>query len=107
MGETKITKNDTGPTMKPEITSVNKIIIEEKPPRTLNAIVEKTTQIGKNKETFITQKGGKMCPLFDVASKEFYLFQEMIQIRYYTTEGHCNRPCCYKRKKRCNQYRSS
>jgi hypothetical protein len=27
----------------------------------LNAIVEKTAKIGKNQETFITQKGGKMC----------------------------------------------
>jgi hypothetical protein len=51
---------EIGPTTKNDITSVNKLVAAEKPPRHVSVTVEKTGAIGNNKETFITQKGGKM-----------------------------------------------
>jgi hypothetical protein len=53
-------KHDIGPTTKHEIKQVNKIIMQEKPKRMLNFTVEKTGEVAKTKETFLTQKGGKM-----------------------------------------------
>jgi hypothetical protein len=45
---------------KQNINDVNKIIASEKPPINVKATVKKADQVGQTKETFITQKGGKM-----------------------------------------------